>query len=127
MKITLVSFAFLVASAAAFALGDVTAARSAGDCPPAPALAAAGAPASGRHTVTVAEGASLPLAGTLISASTTSDRPCDLIVFENGQSQLLPIAPSGTALRNLRVSGTVSASGNPFGYDCSILLEYTTP
>jgi len=126
MKITLVSFALLITSAAAFAFGDITAARSASDCPsPPPAASVASAGAS--HTVSIAEGATTPVEGTLLSASATADQPCDLIVFENGQSRLVQVAPSGTPLKNLHVSGTVSASGTPFGYSCSIVLKYTTP
>jgi hypothetical protein len=124
MKRTLVGCAFLFASAVAFALGNITAARSAADCPPGSGQRVASA--SGTHTVTLDEGASLPVEGTLVSASATSDRPCELIVFKNGQSQLFQIAPSGTSLNDLHVAGTVSASGNPFGYSCSIVLKYTT-
>jgi hypothetical protein len=126
VKGTLVGFAFVLASAVAFALGNITAARSAVDCPPGSGGAAV-ASTSGNHTVTLDEGASLPVEGTLLSASATSGRPCDLFVFENGQSKLFQIAPSGTTLNELHVAGTVSASGNPFGYNCSVVLKYTTP
>jgi hypothetical protein len=148
MKTTLIGFAFLIASAVAFAFGNITAARSAAN----DISAALGRdPATGQtylrvyvvnssgphaslvastgesRTMTLVEGASVPVDGTLVSASATSDRPCDLIVFQNGQSQIVKVAPSGTALNAMRVSGTVSASGNPFGYSCSIVLKYTTP
>jgi len=149
MKTTVISFAFLLATAVAFALGNITAARGAGNDigaalgedastgqtylrvyvvnSSASAHAASVADAGASHTITLNEGASVPLDGVLTSASSTEDRPCDLIVFQNGQSQLLQVAPGGTPLKNVRVSGTVSASGNPFGYSCSIELKYTTP
>ncbi len=149
MKTALISVAFLFASAVAFAIGDITAARSAASdisaalgqdsatgqtylrvyvvnaagALPHAALVSAGE----SHTVTIKESAQLPIEGTLTSATAIGGRPCDLIVFQNGQSQLLTIAPSSTPLKNLRVAGTVSASGNPFGYDCSIVLKYTVP
>jgi hypothetical protein len=151
MKNALRAFAFLLASAAAFAIGDVTAARSAandissalgqdpktglpylrvfvvnaatartGDA----ALSADGAPTA--HTALLADGESFPINGTLTSAAAV-DRPCDLIIFENGQSRIILTSPSGTALKDLAVNGTVSASGNPLGYTCSVELKYTTP
>jgi hypothetical protein len=125
MKSTLIGIAFLAAGGVAFALGNVTAARSAdANCGTANSPSASFAKES--RTVALAEGASQPLQGTLISASANGDRPCDLIVFQNGQSQLLQVSPSGTPLK-LAVSGTVSASGNPLGYTCSIVLRYTVP
>jgi len=127
MKVTLLSFAFLLTSAVAFAIGNVTAARSADNCPPAPGRSAALASRGTSHTVTLAEGASLPVEGTLLTATAMADQPCDLIVFQNGQSQLLQVEPTGTSLKDMHVSGTVSASGNPFGYNCSLVLKYTTP
>lgn len=71
------------------------------------------------------EGASFPVNGTLTSA-TAVEHPCDLIVFENGQSRIILTSPSGTPL-GVAVNGTVSASGNPLGYTCSIELKYTVP
>jgi len=151
MRNTVIGFAFLLASATAFAVGDITAAKSAeNDISAAlgrdsatgqPYLrvyvvnsaglqgglaTASGASASSSHTVTLNEGDSFAIKGTLTSATATG-RPCDLIVFDSGQSQLLLIDPSGTPLNDRRVSGTVSASGNPLGYSCSLVLKYATP
>ena len=125
MKKTLLVPAFLLVSAVAFAIGNVTAARGAAHpCPggatPLPAEAA------GTHTVVLSDGESRPIDGTLTSA-TAVERPCDLIVFENGASRIIPTSPSGTALHDLALNGSVSASGNPLGYTCSIELKYTIP
>jgi len=148
MKNTLVALAFVLASALAFAIGNISAARSAGDDltsalgrdgqtglaylrvyvvnsgSSSSAVATIGAPVS--HIVTLSEGSSTPLDGTLLSA-TAVDRPCDLILFENGQSRIILASTSGTQLKGVRIAGTVSATGNPLGYTCSIVLRFTTP
>jgi hypothetical protein len=151
MKTTLVGVAFLFVCAVAFAVGDITAAKSAendissalgrdaatgqpylrvfvvnrGDVSLAPTAASpATTPLS--RTVTLTEGSSVPITGTLASA-VAAGRPCDLIVFQNGQSQLFLVEPSGTSLKNMPVAGTVSASGNPLGYSCSLILKYIAP
>lgn len=151
MKNAVLGLAFLFASAIAFAVGEVTAARGAGENlnevighdaktglpylrvfvvnltgtqvqgPSGSTVAA-----TSSHKVILAEGSSVPITGTLRSASAV-EKPCDLIVFEKGQSRIISISPSGTALPDMRIDGTVSASGNPLGYSCSIVLEYTTP
>lgn len=151
MKNAFIGLAFLLAGATAFAVGEVSAARGAGEDlsgvvghdsktglaylrvlvvnssetqvqGPNGSMAAE----RSRHKVTLAEGSSIPITGTLRSASAV-EKPCDLIVFEKGQSQIILTSPSGTALKDMRVDGTVSASGNPLGYSCSIVLEYTIP
>jgi predicted heme/steroid binding protein len=149
MKNAFSGFVLLLASALAFSAGNISAALSAGnDLSSALGRDAAtglpylrvyvvngGTASSGAqlalapaaaHTVTLLEGSSMPIAGTL-TAATAIDRPCDLIIFENGQSQIIRTSTSGTPLRSIRVAGTVSASGNPLGYTCSIVLKYTTP
>ncbi|MFY9664694.1 MAG: hypothetical protein WAL67_04050 [Candidatus Cybelea sp.] len=150
MKNHLIGLAFVFASAVAFAVGDITAAKSAADDigsaigrDPATGLpylrvfvvnaggqlrvaAAPAVAAQPTHSVTLTEGSSVPVDGTLTSATATG-RPCDLIIFENGQSQIILTSPTGTSLKDLHVTGTVSASGNPFGYSCSIVLKYRTP
>jgi hypothetical protein len=151
MKTTLVGVAFLFVSAVAFAVGDITAAKSAendissalgrdaatgqpylrvfvvnrGDVSLAPA-AVSSATTSLSRAVTLTEGSSVSITGTLTSAA-AAGRPCDLIVFQNGQSQLFLVEPSGTSLKNMSVTGTVSASGNPLGYSCSLILKYIAP
>ena|ERR1700722_18341368 len=151
MKGTLIGAAVLCVCAAAFAFGDITAARSAesdinaalgrdpatglpylrvfvvnsGTLQPAPANASP-AGASSSRTVTLTEGSRFPMTGTLTSAFATG-RPCDLILLQHGQSQLILVAPSGTSLKDMPVDGTVAASGNPLGYSCSLVLKYTTP
>jgi hypothetical protein len=151
MKGTLIGAAVLFVCAAAFAFGDITAAKSAendissalgrdpatgvpflrvfvvnsGNSQVAPAGASL-ATASLSQTVTLTEGSRFPMTGKLTSAVATG-RPCDLIVSQGGQTQLILIAPSGTSLKNMPVAGTVFASGNPFGYSCSLVLKYTTP
>jgi hypothetical protein len=124
MKNSLIAPVLVFTGAVAFAVGNVCAARSASttNCEPATTAAAPASP----QTVTLAEGGSFALSGTLTSA-TAVERPCELIVFENGHSRLILIDPAGTTLGNAHVSGTVSASGNPLGYSCSIVLKYTTP
>jgi len=150
MKNTLLIVALLLAGGAAFAAGDMTAARGAGadigsaigtdpktglaylrvfvvnraDGGPAKSMAAPGT--SLNQTVTLTEGSTFAIGGTLKSASAVG-RPCDLIVFENGESKIVPISPAGTALNDMPVNGTVSASGNPLGYSCSIELRYAAP
>ena len=151
MKNTFISFAFLFASAVAFALGDITAAKSAANDissalgqdsatglpylrvlvvnrsgAPIQSVTTSAAAAPSSHTVTLADGGAFPIDGMLTFASAVG-RQCDLIVFQNGQSQVLPIDPSGRSLNNMRVAGTVSTSGNPFGYSCSVVLRYTAP
>jgi hypothetical protein len=149
MKNHLIGLAFVLASAVAFAVGDITAAKSAADDigsaigrDPATGLpylrvfvvnsggqlrvAAAPAAATSTRTVTLTEGSTVAVDGTLTSAVATG-RPCDLIIFENGQSQIILASPTGTPLNDRHVAGTVSASGNPFGYSCSIVLKYRTP
>ncbi len=150
MKTTLVGVAFLFVSAVAFVFGDITAAKSAeNDISSALGRDAAGLPylrvlvvnrsdvslaptaASSAtmplsRTVTLPEGSSASITGTLTSA-VADGRPCDLIVFQNGQSQLFLVEPSGTTLKNMPVTGTVSASGNPLGYSCSVILKYLAP
>jgi len=151
MKTTLVGVAFLFVCAVAFAFGDITAAKSAendissalgrdaatglpylrvfvvnrADVSLAPASVSS-ATASLSHTVTLTEGSSVPINGMLTSA-VAAERPCDLIVFQNSQSQLVLVEPSGTTLKNMPVVGTVSASGNPLGYSCSVTLKYQAP
>lgn len=151
MKTTLAGMALLFVSAVAFAFGDISAAKSAendissalgrdaatglpylrvlvvnrGDTSLAP-TAASSAAAPLDRTVTLTQGSSVPITGRLTSA-VAAGRPCDLIVFQNGQSQLVLVEPSGTTLKNLAVSGTVSASGNPLGYSCSVILKYVAP
>jgi hypothetical protein len=151
MKGTLIGAAVLFVCAAAFAFGDITAAKSAendissalgrdsttglpylrvfivnsGNSQAAPASASS-ASASLSQTVTLTEGSRFPITGRLTSAVATG-KPCDLIVFQGGQSQLILVAPSGTSLKDMAVAGTVIASGNPFGYSCSVVLKYTTP
>jgi hypothetical protein len=151
MKHMFIGFAFVLASAVAFAIGNVTAARSAandigsalGQDPKtgqtylrvyvvnstaqarvASVQTASQAPEA--HTMTLTEGASVPITGTLSSASAVG-QPCDLIVFQKGKSQIILTSPSGTKLNNEPVDGTVSATGNPLGYSCSVVLDYTTP
>ena len=150
MKNMLVCCAFVLASAVAFAVGNVSAARSAandissalGQDPktglpylrvfvvnsmPLTSFANAQiASASSSHTMTLTDGSSVPVTGTLRRA-TAVGRPCDLIVFEKGQSRITLVNPSGTKLDDVPVDGTVSATGNPLGYTCSIVLEYATP
>jgi hypothetical protein len=151
VKGTLIGAAVLFLCAAAFAFGDITAAKSAendissalgrdsatglpylrvfvvnsGSLQVAPANSSL-ASASSSRTVTLTEGSRFPITGKLTSAVATG-RPCDLIVSQSGQSQLILVAPSGTSLNNMQVAGTVFASGNPFGYSCSLTLKYTTP
>ena len=125
MKHAILASAFLFVGAVAFAIGNVTAARGAAQpCPGGATPSADSAP--GPHTVMLADGGSFAVNGTLTSARAV-ERPCDLIVFENGQSRIILASPSGTPLNNLAVNGTVSASGNPLGYSCSVELEYTVP
>lgn len=147
MKNAFIGCAFLLVGACAFALGNVTAARSAATdvssalgqdaktglpylrvfvVNPTAETAASGATAPSIHTMTLADGSSVPLTGTLKLASAVG-RPCDLIVFEKGQSQIIQTSPSGTKLNDLHVDGTISATGNPLGYNCSVVLEYSTP
>jgi hypothetical protein len=150
MKSMLIGFAFVFATAVAFAIGNVTAARSAADDVGSalgqdpktglPYLRVFVVNAAARtqlgsaqtisqpstHTMTLAEGSSVPITGTLKSASAVG-RSCDLIVFEKGQSRIILASPSGTKLNDTHVDGTVSATGNPLGYNCSVVLEYTTP
>jgi hypothetical protein len=150
MKNMLIACTFVLASAVAFAVGNVTAARSAANDVSAalgqdpktglPYLrvfvvnsATQGPLANGqtpsqpsRHSITLQEGSSVPITGTLKSASAVG-RPCDLVVFEKGQSRIVLTSPSGTNLNDVHLDGTVSATGNPLGYTCSIVLEYTAP
>jgi hypothetical protein len=149
MKNMFIGFAFVFASAAAFAIGNVTAARSAADDissalgqdpktglpylrvlvvnstaqTPVGSEQTNSGPSS--YTMTLAEGSSVPITGTLRSAAAVG-RPCDLIVFENGKSRIILAGTTRTKL-DLHVDGKVSATGNPLGYSCSIVLEYTTP
>ncbi|MFZ0574027.1 MAG: hypothetical protein WAM02_04990 [Candidatus Cybelea sp.] len=151
MKGTLIGVAVLFVCAAAFAFGDIMAAKSAendissalgrdpatglpylrvfvvnsGNSQVAPASAAL-ATASLGQTVTLTEGSRFPVTGRLTSASATG-RPCELILLQHGQSQLILVSPLGTSLKNMPVDGTVVASGNPLGYSCSLVLKYTTP
>jgi hypothetical protein len=151
MKGTLIGAAVLCVCAAAFAFGAITVARSAENdinsalgrdsatglpylrvfvvnsgnsqvAPASPSLATA----SLSQTVTLTEGSRFPMSGRLTSAVATG-RPCDLIVSQGGRSQLILIAPSGTSLNDMPVAGIVFASGNPFGYACSLVLKYTAP
>jgi hypothetical protein len=151
MKGTLIGAAVLFVCAAAFAFGDVTAAKSAendinsalgrdsatglpylrvwivnsGNLQIARASTPSGSSPS-TQTITLTEGSRVPITGTLISAF-AKGRPCDLIVYQNGQGQLTLVAPSGTSLKDTPVDGVVSASGNPLGYSCAVVLKYTTP
>jgi hypothetical protein len=149
MKNMFIGFGFVLASAAAFALGNVTAARSAADdissalgqdpktglpylrvlvvnsTAQTPAGSEQSNPGPSSYTMTLTEGSSVPITGTLRSASAVG-RPCDLIVFENGKSRIILAGTARTKL-DMQVNGKVSATGNPLGYTCSIVLEYTTP
>ena len=151
MKNTLIAIAFLCASSLAFAAGCIAVAKSAendissalgldaatgrsylrvyvvnsGSLQAAPTSAGPSA-ATVSRSVRLAEDNTVPITGKLTSATAT-DRPCDLIVFQNGQSQLILVGTAGTSLGNMPVAGTVSASGNPLGYNCSLVLQYTTP
>jgi len=150
MKGTLIVAAVLCVCAAAFAFGGITAAKSAendinsalgrdsatglpylrvfvvnsgnAQVPSSTSLATA----SLSQTVTLTEGSRFPITGRLTSAVATG-RPCDLIVSQGGRSELILVASSGTSLKDMPVAGTVFASGNPFGYSCSLVLKYTAP
>ena len=151
MKGTLIGVAVLFVCAAAFAFGDIMAAKSAendissalggtlrtdyhisacsslipGNSQVAPASAAL-ATASLGQTVTLTEGSRFPVTGRLTSASATG-LLTRTVLLQHGQSQLILVSPLGTSLKNMPVDGTVVASGNPLGYSCSLVLKNTTP